>query len=58
MAFLIWSLGTPGICDPGAELVVACVEENIPVYPIPGPSALTAALSVCGFDGLHFEKNF
>lgn len=44
-------LGTPGICDPGAELVAACVKENIPVHPVPGPSALTAALSICGFEG-------
>jgi 16S rRNA (cytidine1402-2'-O)-methyltransferase len=44
-------IGTPGICDPGAELVAACVKENIPVHPVPGPSALTAALSICGFEG-------
>jgi 16S rRNA (cytidine1402-2'-O)-methyltransferase len=49
-----YDLGTPGICDPGADLVAACVKENIPVHPIPGPSALTAALSICGFDGDSF----
>ena len=40
--------GTPGISDPGFYLVRECRKENIPVFPIPGPSALTTALSVSG----------
>ncbi|KAL6982736.1 16S rRNA (cytidine(1402)-2'-O)-methyltransferase [Sarracenia purpurea var. burkii] len=40
--------GTPGISDPGMELVKLCVNENIPVIPIPGPSALVAGLSASG----------
>ncbi|XAR61718.1 16S rRNA (cytidine(1402)-2'-O)-methyltransferase [Bertholletia excelsa] len=40
--------GTPGICDPGMQLVKLCVNENIPVIPIPGPSAFVAALSASG----------
>ncbi|KAL7244930.1 hypothetical protein ACSBR2_000300 [Camellia fascicularis] len=40
--------GTPGISDPGMELVKLCVDENIPVIPIPGPSAFVAALSASG----------
>ncbi|XP_052191107.1 uncharacterized protein LOC127800507 isoform X2 [Diospyros lotus] len=40
--------GTPGISDPGMELVKLCVSENIPVIPIPGPSALVAGLSASG----------
>ncbi|KAF2310011.1 hypothetical protein GH714_006170 [Hevea brasiliensis] len=46
---LIRDAGMPGISDPGAELVKLRVNENIPVIPIPGPSALVAALSVSGF---------
>ncbi|XP_062163556.1 uncharacterized protein LOC133870447 [Alnus glutinosa] len=45
---LISDAGTPGISDPGMELAKLCVDENIPVIPIPGPSALVAALSAAG----------
>lgn len=41
--------GTPGVNDPGGKLVAACVAHGINIEPIPGPSALTAAISVCGF---------
>lgn len=41
--------GTPGLNDPGGKLVERCYEEGIRVVPIPGPSALTTAISVCGF---------
>jgi 16S rRNA (cytidine1402-2'-O)-methyltransferase len=41
--------GTPGVNDPGGKLVQAAFQKGIRVIPIPGPSALTAAISVCGF---------
>lgn len=41
--------GTPGISDPGAKLVRAARLKNIPIIPIPGPSAVTSLLSVSGF---------
>ena len=41
--------GTPGVNDPGGKLVEAAYAEGIRIQPIPGPSALTAAISVCGF---------
>ncbi|MHB8137521.1 MAG: 16S rRNA (cytidine(1402)-2'-O)-methyltransferase [Smithellaceae bacterium] len=41
--------GTPCISDPGCHLVHAALENNITVVPVPGPSALIAALSVSGF---------
>lgn len=41
--------GTPGLNDPGGKLVEAAFAAGIKVEPIPGASALTAAISVCGF---------
>ena len=46
---LISDAGTPGISDPGRLLVDKVVENGFQVIPVPGPSALTAALSVSGF---------
>lgn len=48
---LVTDAGTPGISDPGNELVDFILSQNpaIKIIPIPGPSALTAALSVSGF---------
>jgi len=40
--------GTPGISDPGGVLVKAVAEADIKIEVIPGPSALTAALSIAG----------
>jgi len=45
---LVSEAGTPGISDPGYELVVAAAKKNIPVVPIPGTSAVISALSVSG----------
>jgi 16S rRNA (cytidine1402-2'-O)-methyltransferase len=46
---LVTDAGTPGISDPGAELVRACVDHGIAVDPIPGASAGLTAASVSGF---------
>jgi len=47
---LVSDAGTPGIADPGALLVRAARDAGLPVVPVPGPSAVTAALSVSGLD--------
>jgi len=49
---LVSDAGTPGISDPGGQLVEAIVRELgdlVKIEPIPGPSAITAIASVCGF---------
>ena len=46
---LISDAGTPGISDPGAILVNECIKKNIKITPIPGPSAVTVAVSMSGF---------
>lgn len=46
--------GTPGISDPGAQLADACFKNNIPVHPIPGPSAVVTALSIAGYASTQF----
>lgn len=45
---LVTDAGTPTIADPGFRAVKAIIEARLPLYSIPGPSALTAALSLSG----------
>jgi 16S rRNA (cytidine1402-2'-O)-methyltransferase len=54
---LVSESGTPSISDPGYRLVHAAVEAQIPVEPVPGPSAILAALVVSGLptDAFVFE---
>ena len=46
---LISDAGTPTISDPGSILINECVNNNIDIYPIPGPSAVATAISISGF---------
>ena len=55
---LISDAGTPGISDPGAILVRECVEKKINIYPLPGPSAVSTAVSVSGFSEKYFFYGF
>ncbi|NQU19230.1 16S rRNA (cytidine(1402)-2'-O)-methyltransferase [bacterium] len=51
---LVSDSGTPGISDPGFHIVKLALENNIKVSPIPGPCALTTALSVAGVPANRF----
>ncbi|HEV3029331.1 MAG TPA: 16S rRNA (cytidine(1402)-2'-O)-methyltransferase, partial [Planctomycetota bacterium] len=53
---LVTESGTPGVSDPGARLVDAAFAAGIKIVPLPGPSAVAVAASVCGFgaDAFHF----
>jgi 16S rRNA (cytidine1402-2'-O)-methyltransferase len=51
---LVTDAGTPGISDPGAVVVKACHEAGLPVVPVPGPSAVIAALSAAGITARSF----
>jgi 16S rRNA (cytidine1402-2'-O)-methyltransferase len=52
---LVSDNGTPLVSDPGSSIVRKAHEEGLLVSPVPGPSAVTAALSVSGFDANHFS---
>ena len=47
---LISDAGTPTLSDPGLLLIKKCIEKKIKIYPLPGPSAITTAVSVSGFE--------
>jgi len=51
---LVSDAGTPLVSDPGHRLVTLCLRHQIPVVPIPGPSALLASLSASGLPNEEF----
>lgn len=51
---LVTDAGTPGISDPGGQLVHRAAEAGAAIMPIPGPSAVIGALSVSGFPADKF----
>ena len=55
---LISDAGTPGISDPGAILIKECIKEKINIFPLPGPSAVSTAVSISGFSEKYFFYGF
>src|SRR4030095_13731946 len=51
---LVTDAGTPGVSDPGFRLVRLCRDAGVPVVPVPGASALVAALSAAGIPADRF----
>ena len=52
---LVSDAGTPGICDPGEEVIKKAIDENIEIIPIPGACAMINALIVSGISTKEFE---
>ncbi len=50
---LVSDAGTPLLSDPGTNLINECINNQIKIIPIPGPSSITAAMSISGFKD-HF----
>tara|TARA_Y100000022_G_scaffold176922_1_gene166519 strand:- start:694 stop:1554 length:861 start_codon:yes stop_codon:yes gene_type:complete len=55
---MISDAGTPGISDPGAVLINECIKHDINVIPLPGPSAVTTAVSISGFSEKYLFYGF
>ena len=55
---LISDAGTPTISDPGAILINECVDKKISIFPIPGVSAISSAISISGFNEKYFFYGF
>tara|TARA_Y100000590_G_scaffold433574_1_gene550787 strand:- start:392 stop:1240 length:849 start_codon:yes stop_codon:yes gene_type:complete len=55
---LISDAGTPAVSDPGKILINECLKNNINIYPIPGPSAVSTAVSISGFSEKYFFAGF
>jgi len=55
---IISDAGTPTFSDPGLVLVKECIKRKIKIFPIPGVSAATTAMSVSGFDDQYFFYGF
>ena len=51
---LVTDAGMPGISDPGEMLIKQALEAELPIEVVPGPSAFTAALAVCGLESSSF----
>ena len=55
---LISDAGTPAISDPGKIIINECIKNKINIYPIPGPSAVSTAVSISGFSEKYFFYGF
>ena len=55
---LISDAGTPSVSDPGAILINECLINKIDIYPIPGASAVSSAVSISGFSTKYYFYGF
>jgi len=55
---LISDAGTPAISDPGRIIINECIKNKINIYPVPGPTAVSTAVSISGFSEKYFFYGF
>ena len=55
---LVSDAGTPSISDPGRIIINECIKNKINIYPVPGPSAVSTAVSISGFSEKYFFYGF
>ena len=55
---LVSDAGTPAISDPGRIIINECIKNKINIYPIPGPSAVSTAVSISGISEKYFFYGF
>ena len=55
---IVSDAGTPTISDPGKLLINKCIEKNINIFSVPGPSAVSAAVAVSGFSDKYLFCGF
>ena len=55
---LISDAGTPALSDPGTILINECLNKKISIFPIPGASAISSAVSISGFNEKYFFYGF
>ena len=55
---IISDAGTPTISDPGGILINECIKNKISIFPVPGPSAVSAAVSISGFSSNFYFCGF
>ena len=55
---LVSDAGTPAVSDPGRVLVKECVKNKINIFPIPGASAVSSAISISGFSDNYYFCGF
>ena len=55
---IVSDAGTPALSDPGRIIINECIKEKYNIFPVPGPSAITSAISISGFSDKYFFCGF
>ena len=55
---IVSDAGTPALSDPGRIIINECIREKYNIFPVPGPSAITSAISISGFSDKYYFCGF